>query len=260
LNILNPQVIRTSGQAISGPVRAEGGTAPLFQIKAPVDGFRASDIRLVNAYSLLRALAASPLSHAVLERISGTVTAFGVQIDAGAAITLRDIDLTLAAPAGAYPCGVHLKAVAGALIEDCVMRGFQSAPDPSAVYPNGDGFGDEAGSSGVVYRRCQAYDARDGGFDLKSKDVQVTACSAHRAHRSIRIWTSGVIDGFLSDSPRDCDIWLGEGATATARNIAFAGPNRPKARLEPGAVLTLPAALMNVVSIVYKSGARVIWA
>lgn len=71
-------------------------------------------------------------------------------------------------------------------------------------YKNGDGFVVESSATDVSFLRCRAIRNQDGGYDLKTKDVELRSCVALHNSRNFRIWSTGTLTNCFSG-------WAGTG-------------------------------------------------
>lgn len=102
-----------------------------------------------------------------------------------------------------YCTGFVLDDEAQAIIyRRCEAQGFAEQGRSSSDYWNGDGFSDERGNKAIQYLDCTATGSTDGGFDLKSTDVQLTNCVAKDNKRNFRLWGTGALENCRSEDPR----------------------------------------------------------
>ncbi|HEU4961534.1 MAG TPA: hypothetical protein VFT56_14155 [Sphingomonas sp.] len=149
------------------------------------------------------------------ERIDAMVRRGGFRFRGDAHdIVIRDVTLRLAAPQHVprLPAGIEIQGTAhDILIERTVARDFQMMPE-GQKYLNGDGFSSERGAYRITFRRDEAYDNSDGGFDLKSKQTRLDNTISARNKRNYRLWGTGTAGTIVSKTPRKAHIWLADTA------------------------------------------------
>lgn len=102
-------------------------------------------------------------------------------------------------------------------LDRCVMRGFVWRRDDKR-YWNGDGFSSERGNRRLLFRKCEAHDNSDGGFDLKSSDTVLDDCVATGNARNYRFWSPVRSTRLTSRHPRKA------GGIGDTTHIALYGP------------------------------------
>lgn len=246
--------------------------AGLIRILEPVRNLRVRDLVLQDGYRLLDVFTRrAGLADATVERVRATGAIRGLaRIRADSRnVVFRDIDVTFRSePAlpGELPVGIGIEDRAqDILVERAVVRGARMARIPER-YTNGDGYSSERGNQRITFRRAEAYDNSDGGFDLKSTDTRLEDVIAGGNGRNYRFWRTGTATTVTSRDPRNAHIWLGKGARwRIDRLVVRSGTTAPVIRISPGAILEIgshdvkvPAGTRLVVADNGKGG-RVDW-
>jgi hypothetical protein len=81
--------------------------------------------------------------------------------------------------------------------ENCLARNHMM-PLQKRDYKNGDGFVVEAGAEQVHFIRCRAIRNQDGGYDIKSRGVELRDSIAIGNARNFRIWNGGTLHNCLA--------------------------------------------------------------
>ncbi len=88
---------------------------------------------------------------------------------------------------------IHVAAGKNVVFENIVMRNavnLSTGARSDNSYAQGDGLVTEAATEQFVIRGCHSRGMGDGGFDLKTVNVQLENCSAYGCKYGIRIWSS----------------------------------------------------------------------
>lgn len=237
------------GDLYSNFTAREFGTARrvgLIRILEPVRGLRVRDLVLQDGYRLLDVFTRrAGLSDATVERVRATGVIRGLaRIRADSRnVVFRDIDVTFRsepAQPGELPVGIGIEDQAqDIVVERAVVRGARMVRIPER-YTNGDGYSSERGNQRITFRRAEAYDNSDGGFDLKSTDTRLEDVVAGGNGRNYRFWRTGTASTLTSRDPRNAHIWLGKGARwRVDRLVVRSDTKAPVIRISPGAVLEI---------------------
>ncbi len=141
-------------------------------------------------------------SDVTIEDCEITRTRWGVTGTAGDRITLRRLRIH------DNRFGVSLgekggRGVTNVTLEDCDAYDHG---DPKGTI-NSDGFLFESGCTGLIVRRCRAWDNPDSGFDLKSEGTLVDSCVAHHnGAQGFKLWGK---DELVSNCVSYANGWAG---------------------------------------------------
>lgn len=216
----------------------------LIKIIQPTSGLVIRDVTAERGYRFLDVFTRrASLTDSVVERVraSGLIRGFArIRADSHD-VVIRDVDARFRAePASApeLPVGIGLEDTAhDILIERTVMRGARMVRVPDR-YTNGDGYSTERGNARITFRRAEAHDATDGGFDLKSTETRLEDTLAAGNGRNYRFWGTGTATAITSRDPENAHVWLGKGARwRIARLVVRSRTQVPVIRIGPGATL-----------------------
>lgn len=243
----------------------------LIKIVRPTRGVVVRDVVAERGYRFLDVFGReASLTDSVVERVraTGLIRGFARIRADSRGVTIRDVDARFRpepAQRGELPVGIGMEDTAhDILVERTVMRGARMIPVPDR-FTNGDGYSTERGNRRITFRRAEAYDSSDGGFDLKSSDTRLEDTTAAGNGRNYRFWGTGVATTIMSRDPRNAHIWLGKGARwRIARLVARSRTQAPIIRIGPGATLQVDSHDVQVPAgtrlvVMEDGGGSVIW-
>lgn len=237
------------GDTFANFTAREFGTARRFgliKIVEPARGVRVRDVVAQDGYRFLDVFTRKAGLHdALVERVRATGMIRGLaRIRADSShVTFRDIDVTFRsepAQPGQLPVGIGIEDDAhDIVVERAVVRGARMVRIPDK-YTNGDGYSTERRNYRITFRRAEAHDSSDGGFDLKSTDTRLEDVAASGNGRNYRFWGTGTASNVTSRDPRHAHIWLGKGARwRIDRLIVRSSGRAPIIHIGPGASLEI---------------------
>lgn len=242
----------------------------LIKITRPTRGIVVRDVVAEDGYRVLDVFTREAgLFDSTVERVrvTGAIRGFARIRADSRNVTFRDIDVTfrseLAQP-GELPVGIGLEDSAeDVLIERTVVRGARMVRIPDK-YTNGDGYSTERGNRRITFRQAEAYDASDGGFDLKSTETRLEDTVAGGNGRNYRLWRTGAGTTVISRDPTKAHIWLGKGAHWRIRRLVVRSRTRaPVIQVSPGATLLIDSHDVQVPAgtriVAGDGGGRVDW-
>jgi hypothetical protein len=85
------------------------------------------------------------------------------------------------------------------LIEDCTSMNNDQDTGTVGDFEQGDGFMVQGPNDNVTFRRCQAYNNQDSGYDAKSPSQTFIDCvSMRNAHSGYKIWVNGTMTNCMA--------------------------------------------------------------
>lgn len=111
--------------------------------------------------------------------------------------------------------------------------------DRGKKYWNGDGYATERGTRNITFINCRAFNATDGGWDVKSDNTLLKDCVAIGNKRNIRVWGTAKLENCLiaySEKPGGSGgpsgLYLTSTAEVVAENCTIVNNDGPQVSIE----------------------------